>query len=143
MGFFSWRCAKSGYSIINIHSPYNRGVVMLLPSNEAIAGDYDGYGTIMTENKSYNILILSYAGSIAEYEKLEKELNEEEWEKLREEIIFGKKEGKKQIKLLLMEYYEEGMEYDSIPFSASDPNQGFFDFQPELIKGFSGSEYLE
>lgn len=135
MGFFSWKCVKSEYSIMNENTPYHKGIVMVLPSDEIVKGDYDGYGRIRNEHgKEYEIFVLAHAGSLEKYHELERTLNSEQFEELRCRIIMNQEEGLNNIKLLLPHYYNKGMKYNSLTVSEMDDNQGFFEFEERDIE---------
>jgi hypothetical protein len=70
MGFFSWKCSKSGKSIPAY--PYAKrpiedsDVVLVLPDNSTVKGIYDGYGNITTADGSeldiYDLMAKFYTG---------------------------------------------------------------------------------
>ena len=61
MGFFSFRSCVSGHDIMNDYFDEENGtnlydgMAILLPDNTIISGEYDGYGTITTEDGEYDI----------------------------------------------------------------------------------------
>jgi len=61
MGFFSFRSCVSNHDIMNNYFDEENGtnlydgMAILLPDNTIISGEYDGYGTIITEDGEYDI----------------------------------------------------------------------------------------
>ena len=55
MGFFSWDCPVCGESIRSRQAEPNPKEAALILHNSVIAGEYDGYGRIITPGGKFNI----------------------------------------------------------------------------------------
>jgi len=128
MGFFSFKCAKSGKSISNKYSIMGATpCVLVTPEGNYKEYDYEGYG----EFGGIDVFVwLAYANGLVEG-NLEDILNNYSlYEKARDagiELYFkeDKPEDYKPIKIVALDAYE-GEKYDELPASEDDEAQGFF-----------------
>jgi hypothetical protein len=101
MGFFSWKCAKSGLPVLNSTSCGNPDWITVVLKNDVgleLEGEYDGYGRIDTKS-----------GII--------DLNET---RISEELDNGS------AKWVLKMYHDESLDYDTLGKAEYDPTQGHF-----------------
>lgn len=115
MGFFSWKCAKSGISIPSVFNEeipnkYSK-VILVTPKNRKIKGIYDGYGRI--NNRDI-------------FEEIMKDLIEDkEVKRIRDKFFKNYEENMKYIKIVRQDYYN-GEDYSDLTTSKDCEYQGWF-----------------
>ena len=126
MGFFSFKCAKSGKAIKNRYSVKGpTPCVLVTPEGNYIDYNYDGYGNFGGVDV---YAWLAYANGLIN-KPLEEILNFMPLlEKARDagiDLFYSEKkpENYKPIKIVALEYYN-GETYDELPASEEDENQG-------------------
>ena len=112
MGFFSWRCAKSGRPVMAQvavkNSPWEFAscAVVLYKNGSKIAGPYDGYGRILHQGEEVELT----------------EMAEENW------------------RIVIERYYQDERFEDFPAKNAWDQGQGFFYDDADLEREFGVTE---
>lgn len=113
MGFFSWRCAECGRSIMNMYVDSAEGpaVRAIHKDGRVVRGVYDGYGRIETDADSE-----PYA------EGKTVELVDGDWN-----VAYVESDETSRAKLVHAQCYT-GQSFDELRHNERCPNQGYFDF---------------
>ena len=119
MGFFSWKCAKSGVSIPNHYNEFDdkySEVVLVTADNRKIKGSYDGYGRVNGKE-----IFTEVARALEGTEGL----SDEELRRL----YF---QNQSPVKIVMQHHYD-GEDYADLDISEDCPYQGWF-YDEEYVK---------
>ena len=134
MGFFSFTSAKSGRSIMNTYSDMHKGIMIVLPDNKTISGDYDGYGRVQSDEFG-SIDIHAIYGEYMKGSNLDsfidhqENLTTEQWNKYEDELRsdsigrYFNNQRYKVVKALLPDEYDDD-KFDDLGWSTDADGQG-------------------
>ena len=105
MGYFSWNCAESGASI---PVDYKKNIVLVLPDDTVVKGQYNGYGSIDNVNL-YEYFKPFQIDGLDEMDSMDSQLK------------------------LVIESKYTGQKYDDLELSDRCPYQGYFYDGSEIL----------